>query len=376
MLRILLTGGGSGGHIYPLFAVAEELKKIAAEKRVELSLYYLGPESDYGGLLENSGIMVSAISGGKIRTYFSVLNILDGFKLICSFFQALAKLFLIMPDVIFTKGGSGTVPVVVAGAFYRIPIIVHESDAVPGRSNMAASRFASRIAASFPGSLRYFHGKNAALVGNPIRQSLLENPKDKTVAFQQLGFNPNLPLVLVLGGSQGATRINDFIFDNLDFLIKDFQFLHQVGRANYQDAVYQMQFLIGDFTPEEKSRYRIVGYFETDEEMKTAIAAADVVVARAGAGTIFEIAAFAKPSILIPLPEGRDQRANAYEFAESGAAVVIEQENLLPSLFHDQLKKISTDQELKKRMGEAAKTFSRPQAAAMIAEEILRLGRV
>jgi len=379
MLKIVLTGGGTGGHIYPLVAVGESLKKLATEDNVSLDLYYLGVSGDYEFILESADIRVHNVAGGKMRSYSSWRNFFDIFLITYSFFQSIAALFFIMPDVIFSKGGPGTAPVILAGKFYRIPVIIHESDAVPGRSNLIAGRHAARIAISFPSAAKYFGDKNVALVGNPIRAGLLKYAADKNSAMSAFELNAALPVIVVLGGSQGAIRINDFIFDNLEKLLNGFQILHQVGARNYDESLREERFLIGNFTPEEKSRYKIFPYFKNERDMAIALSAADVVVARAGAGTIFEIAAFGKPSILIPLPEaaGDHQSANAYEYAGAGAATVIEQKNLLFGIFEGQLNRILKDKELAGNMSKAALAFARPQAADMIASEILKLaGRI
>lgn len=373
MLRILLTGGGTGGHIYPLVAVARELREISASENLELDLIYCGSYGDFKDTLLAERLRVIKIAGGKFRNYTSVFNVLDIFRISYSFFEAWVKLFFLMPEIIYSEGGPGALPVVMAGWFYRIPIIIHEANAIPGRTNSTSGRFAMRIGIAFAGAAKYFEGKNIALVGNPMRKELTQNIPSPNFAKTELGFSHNIPLLLVLGGSQGATRINDFIFSNLDYLISSFQILHQVGYTNYEEAQGKAKFLLKSFTAEEQSRLHLVPYFEPIESLKFAYAAADLIISRAGAGTIFEIAAFQKPSILIPLPEGKDQRANAYEFAESGATVVLEPENLLPNLFQSQILKILSDKELQSKMREAAGKFARPEAARAVAEEILKL---
>lgn len=373
MLRILLTGGGTGGHIYPLIAVAQKLREISASENLRLDLVYLGSYGSFLETLSAENIRVIKITGGKFRNYTSILNILDIFRTTFSFFEAWVKLFFLMPDIIYSEGGPGALPVVLMGRFYRIPIIIHEANVIPGRTNIVSARVAQRIGIAFAGAAKYFKGKNVALVGNPMRKELTENVPNQVFAKTELKFSNTIPLLLVLGGSQGSTRINDFIFANLDFLISNFQILHQVGESNYEDAKGKVGFLLKNFTSEEQSRFRLVPYFETTDAIKTAYAAADLIVGRAGAGTIFEIAAFKKPSILIPLPEGYDQRANAYEFAETGATLVLEQGNLLPNLFREQVIKILSDKLLQTKMSEAAGKFAKPDAAGIVAEEILKL---
>lgn len=370
-LHIALTGGGSGGHIYPLLAVSEELRSFANIYGYNLDIRYFGYAGAFHDILIQNGIPASSVISGKMRRYFSLSNFTDAVKFPFALLQALWKMLLFMPEVIFSKGGSGALPIILAGRLYRIPIIIHESDAVPGRTNLASARFAARIAISFPEAAPYFTQRgiqNVALVGNPVRPSLLKNPYPQADAKRQLGFDSSLPLILVLGGSQGALRLNEFIVQCLPRLLEHCQAFHQTGMRHYSEVL--------EATKGFAARYKAVPYLESD--LKAALSAADLVVARAGAGTIFEIAAFGKPAILVPLPAeivGEHQIRNAYAFADAGAAVVVEEENLLQSIFLTQLKKIIDDPSLKDSMAEASRRFFRPDAAKKLAEEIIRLSR-
>lgn len=370
-LRVLLSGGGTGGHIYPLVSVAEELQAIGAEHGVAIAIFYAGSPGQFRGVLAEQGIPVATVLSSKLRRYFSLLNVLDIPKFFVSVFQALFHLFWIMPDVLFSKGGPGSLPVVLAAWFYRIPVLIHESDAVPGRANLWAARFAKRIGVSFLSTQEYFGERNVALVGNPIRTFLLKDRDNQEFSKRYFGFTPDEPMLLVLGGSQGSTRINEFILNSLELLIRDFQILHQVGAKNFDEIKREAEFLMKDFHPEERARYKPVAYFK--EDIKEALVGADLVVSRAGAGSIFEIAAFGKPSILVPLQEGADQRANAYEYAKTGGAVVLDEQNLLPNVFASQLKKIFGAPQKLKGMAEAASQFARPNAARLIAEGLVEL---
>ena len=209
-----MTGGGSGGHIYPLVSVITELQILAAQEGVNLEIRYLGVVGPYEGLLRENGVRVQKILSSKLRRYFSLANIIDGPKFIISFFQALWKMLWFMPDVLFTKGGPGALAVVFVARLYRIPIIVHESDTVPGVSNLITAKYAKTIVVSFPSTAEYFGGRETITAGNPIRRYLFGESLTQSKAKLFLGFDPNVPLVLILGGSQGAVRINDFILDN------------------------------------------------------------------------------------------------------------------------------------------------------------------
>lgn len=366
-LRVLLTGGGTGGHIYPLVSVAEELQS----QGLKIEVSYVGSPGQFRSVLAEQGISIATVYGSKLRRYFSVLNILDLPKFFISVFQALFHVFWIMPDVLFSKGGPGSLPVVLACRFYRIPVLIHESDAVPGRANLLAARFANRIGVSFFSTQDYFRDRNVAVVGNPIRTFLLKDRDNQEFSKRYFGFTPEKPLLLVLGGSQGSVRINEFILNSLELLIRDFQVLHQAGVKNFDELRREADFSMKDFHPEERARYKPMAYFK--EDIKEALVAADLVVSRAGAGSIFEIAAFGKPSILIPLSEGVDQRANAYEYSKTGAAAVLEEQNLLPNVFAGQLKRIFAEPGKRKDMAEAASQFARPNAARLIAEGLIEL---
>ncbi len=386
-MRILFAGGGTGGHIYPIIAVAEQLMILSRNKGIDLDLRYLGAAGDFKETLLASGISISHIFSAKLRRYFDIRNFLDIFIFFISFFQALWKVFWIMPDVLFSKGGPGALAVVLAARFYRVPVIIHESDSVPGLTNLLSAGFSDKIGISFASAVQYFIRKaknerkkaelagKIALVGNPIRNSLISGGKKMDAAKEILGFDSREPLILIIGGSQGAEKINDFMLSAAEELIKEFQIFHQTGNKNFNGVKNELD-VIFEYYPEEiKKRYKLAPYFE--ENLKDVYAAADVVVSRAGSGSIFEIAAFGKPAILIPAPEnvvGRHQIVNAYEYAETGAAIVIEQDNLVLHIFLSQLKKLFSDREKLKTMSEAAKKFFKPEAAKIIAEEIIRLG--
>ena len=381
MIRILFTGGGTGGHIYPIVAVAEELKLKFIEGS-EIELRYLGSPESFRGLLENNGIKVSKIISAKLRRYFDLRNFIEiPFLFPLSVIQAVWKVFWIMPDVLFSKGGPGSLPVVLACKFYRVPIIIHDSDTVPGLANKLAARFANRIAISFASAADIFIAKNPklenkiALIGNPIRNSLISGEiLDKETAKKIFGFNPKKPVILIICGSQGAEKINDFMIETAGELIKDWQIIHQTGIKNFKNVKQELDSILKNYPAEEKSNYKIVPYF--DKDLKDAYTAADLVISRASGGSIFEIAAFGKPAILIPLlPDvvGAHQIKNAYEYAKNGAAVIIEQENLKPDIFLFQLKKLFSTPEKLNQMSQAAKSFSKPEAARIIAEEIIKL---
>lgn len=373
---IVFAGGGSGGHVYPALAIAEALRKNMEELGIPFRMIRMGPRDGYETLFENQGVLIAPIAAGKMRRYASFQNFLDVPKFFVGLCQALFKLFFIMPEVVFSKGGTGALPVVFAAWFYRIPVAIHESDAKPGLTNLFSARFSRKVFISFEDAAQYFRPEKTLFTGTPVRPELFINKTTKELAKETLGFSSSHPLVLVLGGSQGSQRVNDFILANLPALLAESQILHQTGVANLAEVQALSRAAIMDKA--FNNRYKAVDYF-TDKEgdrMGIALTAADLVVARAGSGTIAEIAAFGIPALLIPLAESANnhQNLNAYAFAKTGAAVVIEESNLLPGIFLGQLKSILENDAVRVKMGAAARGFFIPGAAEKIAEEILALG--
>lgn len=373
-LRIIFAGGGTGGHIYPIIAVAEKLRAWTEKTGVQADLRYFGNPAAFREALAANDIPVSRVAESKWRRYFSLLNFLDIFKFGISILQCLWKIYWFMPDVVFSKGGPGSFPVVLVSFFYAIPVVIHESDSVPGLANRLASRFARVVELAFGSAAKRLPKTTAKLnvVGNPVRSELLT----RTPAPQakgELGFDPAKPLMLVFGGSQGSNRMNDFIIGNLETILLKFQIMHVVGREKFKDYKNQYDFLTKNFSPILLASYKYSDYL--GPEMSKAMDAADVIVARGGAGAIFEIAAKGKPAIIVPFPEsaGDHQKENGYAYAASGAAVVIEQENLLPSIFLDQVEKIALDPAVNTKMSAAATAFYQADAADRISVDILEL---
>jgi len=375
-LRIGLTGGGSGGHIYPLLSVADSLRKVASANSIDLELRYFGPRDDFSEEVAARGIKMISVSAGKFRRYFSVANVIDIPKIIFGVVQAFFKLYFFMPDALFSKGGTGAFAVVFAAWFYRIPVIIHESDAIPGLNNVASARFANKIALSFEVAKEYFNSRKTFLTGNPLRQELQGTITDKPSAKENLQFDPSRPLIFIVCGSQGAKTVNEFVVTNIGEIMKVTQIFHQTGSLNFLDIQKLSEAALADIpvAAEVEHPYRIVPFIKA-VDMKTAYAAADVVVGRSGSGTIFEAAYFGKPSILIPIKESANghQRANAYAYAKGGAAAIIEEDNLSTQIFISQIKAILLNRELLGNMEKAAFAFAKPDAADLIAKETLKL---
>lgn len=365
-MRIALVGGGTGGHFYPLVAVAEVLNQ--AEEKPQL--YYIGPDPYEPAILKQLNIKYVNCPAGKLRLYFSINNLFDPFRTFFGIFVALWKLYMIYPDVIFSKGGYTSVPVLLAARFLRIPVVIHESDAVPGRANLLAKGFAKYIAISYPEAAQYFDLKRTALVGIPIRRDLLTQVQNP---FEYLGLPSDLPLIYVTGGSTGAERLNNIILRCLDELLPHFRIFHQTGNARKDDISLAAKTLIPD--PTLQSRYFVQGNLPPDM-VNALMSAAVLVITRAGSTTLFEIALHGKPSIVIPIPEdiSRDQRSNAYAFARAGAATVIEEHNLTETLLVNEIMTILSDVNRYQKMSQSAKDFAVTDAAEKVAGILLQIG--
>ncbi len=371
-MKILLAGGGiSGGHFFPLIAVADALKAVAGQEKIaNLDLVFISDSEYDKQILLQKGIRFKKVYAGKIRRYFSLLNILDVFKAGIGILKALGSIYGDFPDVIFSKGGYASFPVVFAARIFGIPVIIHESDAVPGKVNKWAGKFAKRVAISFNEAAQYFPREKTALTGNPIRSELCNPVKAGSREF--LGLEENVPVLMIIGGSQGAVTINENILTILPDLVKKFQVIHQTGKNNIAEVKSRSEVIL-EKVP-EKSRYHVFGFLDL-AQFRAAYGAADLVVSRASGGAIFEIAASGLPSILIPLPKAAQdhQRENAYVFASLGACDVIEEKNLSPHVLQSEIEKLLSDKEKQTKMSEAAKKFSKPDAAEKIAREIITL---
>ncbi len=372
-MKIVLAGGGTGGHFYPLIAVAEAIRALSREKRlVEVELFYLANQPYDENLLFENQIKFYSVPAGKLRRYFSILNFLDWFKTLSGIVAAVWRLYLIYPDAVFSKGGYVSFPVVFAARWLRIPVMIHESDAHPGRVNLWSKNFAWRIALAHASAKKYFPETKTAVVGNPIRARLL-NPIHQG-AREFLDLKDERPVLFITGGSQGSALLNDTIIDLLPRLLIKYQIIHQVGEGNYPEAEKRINYFLREAAPELRARYRHFPHLNT-EAMQMAAGAAELIISRAGS-FIFEIAAWGVPAIIVPLPEeiSHDQTENAHVYAKAGAASIIEQSNLTPSILAAEIDRLMGDKHLREEMGRAAKAFAKPEAARLIAEELIDLG--
>lgn len=369
-MKILFTGGGTGGHFYPIIAVAEALDEMTRERKIlEPKLYYAAPDPYDKEVLLANNITFVPTAAGKLRHYFSILNVIDFFKTGWGTLRSILRIFFLYPDVVFGAGGYASFPTLLAAKLLRIPVVVYATDAVPSRVNRWAGKFAVKVAISFPEAASYFPKEKIAHTGNPVRKAVMLPAREGAHEFLKL--KHEIPTVFVLGGSQGAQALNDCVLDALPRLLQKYQVVHQTGEQNIKDVEGRARIVL-DTNFDLAERYKAFGYLNTTA-LRMAAGAASIVVSRAGAGSIFEIASWGLPSILVPIPEdvSHDQIKNAFAFARAGACSVVEQENLTAGLLISEIDRIMGNKELARQMGEKARAFARPDAAKIIAEALL-----
>ena len=310
MKKILLTGGGTAGHVMPHLALLPYLK----DKDYEVA--YIG--SYYGierTLIEKVGMPYYGISSGKLRRYFDWKNFTDLFRITLGVLQAIYRIRRLKPDVVFSKGGFVTVPVVIGAYLNHVPVVVHESDMTPGLANKIALRFAKKICTTFEPTLKYLPKKKAVFTGAPIRKDVLEGNRDKGFKFTLL--DSTKPTVLLTGGSLGAKALNRALRESLPTLTKDFNIIHLCGKGNLDQDL---------LNTDGYRQYEFIG-----DELPDLFAMTDYVISRAGSNTITELLALKVPHILIPLPASQsrgDQIVNAKVFEDAGYSMVVEEEDL------------------------------------------------
>ena len=310
MKRIVLTGGGTAGHVTPNMALVPKLIDEGYD------IAYIGSyEGMERKLIDDIGVPYYGISSGKLRRYFDLKNFTDPFRVIKGYFEAKKILKKLHPNVVFSKGGFVTVPVVIAAKKLHIPVIIHESDMTPGLANKLSIPSASKVCCNFPETIEHLPKGKAVLTGSPIRQELFQGRKE--TGLKLCGFQADKPVLLIIGGSLGSVAINNAIRNNLDELLKTYQIIHLCGRGNLDQSL------------DTRKGYRQFEYVKDD--LKHYFACADVVVSRAGANAICELLALRKPNVLIPLglnASRGDQILNAKSFEKQGYSYVLQEEDV------------------------------------------------
>jgi UDP-N-acetylglucosamine--N-acetylmuramyl-(pentapeptide) pyrophosphoryl-undecaprenol N-acetylglucosamine transferase len=369
-MRILFTGGGTGGHFYPIISIAEELNDLVKEKRIiGAELFYMSHSPYDSGVLFEHGITYKRNTAGKLRRYFSVQNFFDLFKTAWGILLSIVELYRIYPDVVFGKGGFASFPALFAARILRIPVVIHESDTVPGRVNLWAGKFATRIAVSYKEAAKYFPHGAVAYTGHPVRKDISQPITEGAREF--LDLEEGVPVILILGGSQGAEAINDVVLEGLKNLVEKYQVIHQTGKRNLPEVKATAEAVL--FDSAHKNRYKAFDYLNP-LALRMAAGVSTIVLSRAGS-TIFEIASWGVASIIVPITKsnGNHQKENAFAYARAGACSVIEENNLTPNILLSEVNHILSSPEVADKMRESAKAFYRPEAARLVGEEILKI---
>ena len=327
MKRIILTGGGTAGHVTPNIALLPRLREL------QYDIHYIG---SYNGieksLIEKQDVPYHGISSGKLRRYFSLQNFTDPFRVLKGFGEANKIIKELKPDVIFSKGGFVSVPVVIAGKRNHVPVIIHESDMTPGLANKISIPSAVKVCCNFPETLKALPEDKAVLTGSPIRQELMTGDKEKARSF--CGFKETKPVILIVGGSLGAAAVNQAVRKILPQLLKEFQIIHLCGKGKLD---YSLKGLDG---------YAQFEYIQ--DELKDLFALSDIVISRAGANAICELLALRKPNLLIPLSASAsrgDQILNARSFERQKFSMVLEEEELTDELLLSSIHKLYDSRE-------------------------------
>ena len=327
MKRIILTGGGTAGHVTPNIALLPGLKELGYD------IHYIG---SYNGiektLIEQFQIPYHGIASGKLRRYFSLQNFTDPFRVLKGFGEAKKLIKSLKPDVIFSKGGFVSVPVVIAGKQCHVPTIIHESDMTPGLANKLAIPSATKVCCNFPETLAHLPKEKAVLTGSPIRQELLTGSREAALKF--CGLKSNKPAILIIGGSLGSVVVNNAVRAILPELLKSFQIIHLCGKGKVDESLKNLD-----------------GYVQFEyiqDELKDLFALSDIVISRAGANAICELLALHKPNLLIPLSANAsrgDQILNARSFERQGYSIVLEEEELQDSTLLDAIRKLYNEKD-------------------------------
>ncbi len=348
-MRILFCGGGTLGPVTPLLAVAEEIRAERTDAELAWIGTRSGPERPF---IERTGIPFHAISAGKLRRQLSLRNLIEPFLVIKGFFEARRIIEAFRPDAVVSAGGFVAVPAVWAAALRRIRVHVHQQDIRPGLANRLSSPFASSISAAFEKSLADFPGKNVVWTGNPVRAALLRGSREE--AKRIFGLEDGVPTVLAFGGGTGAASLNALMRAAVPLLAPRAQIIHSAGKGK----------AVSVDAPRYHQRELLT------DELPHALAAADVVVTRAGMGALTELAALGKPAIVVPIP-GSHQEENAAFFADHGAAIVVDERAATPESFAATIAALVDDDRRRAALAAAMRALVKPDAAARVARLVL-----
>lgn len=346
MKKIILTSGGTAGHVWPIISIIEGIKKNS-----ELDYLYVGSDGIEKKIAKEEKINFQSIMVGKYRSYFSLMNIVDLFKTLIGVFQAFKIINQYKPDIIFAKGGYVTFPILFGAKLKKIPVILHESDAIMGKTNIWASKFAKAICVGFPIENYQSKTKKYIYTGTPIRKDFLS----------EVAFTKKMPILLITGGSQGAHAINETIANILPKLIKSYEIYHLCGQKDFLKL---------------KQKFNLINYHLApfDSRIDILMRKADLIISRAGANTLNELSALKKAAILIPYPFASrgHQLANAKIYASSRAAEMIEEKNLTGDILLDMIERLMNNEARRRVLIENIGEYYKPNASEEIIKQIMK----
>lgn len=372
-MRVLVSGGGTGGHIYPALAIATQLRE-----KYQAEIMFLGSDDGLETVIvPAAGFRLATIKAGKLRRYISWQTITGVLRVPMGMIQALGIVRKFRPQIVFTSGGYVAVPAGLAARLNRVPLFMHQQDVPPNLSNKLVAPLATRISVAFADSLAFFPARKTLQLGNPIRQPMLDvRETAPQEARKTLEFEEQEPLLLVTGGSQGARHLNQIVCEALPDLLAHCQVLQISGKELYNETRELSNSILAHLEEPLKKRYRLVAYL--NEDMPLALQAADLVLCRSGASTLSELAVLGKPSILVPLPPAigsSPQEANAEMFERKAAAVVIKDHDLKAQELVEQVRCILSSSTRLEAMAAASNSFAMPQATQEITAELVKIAR-
>jgi UDP-N-acetylglucosamine--N-acetylmuramyl-(pentapeptide) pyrophosphoryl-undecaprenol N-acetylglucosamine transferase len=372
-MRVLVSGGGTGGHIYPALAIATQLRE-----KYQAEILFLG--SDDGletEIVPAAGFRLATVKAGKLRRYVSWQTITGVMRVPMGMIQAISIVRKFRPQAVFTSGGYVAVPTGLAARLNRAPLLMHQQDVPPNLSNKLVAPLATRISVAFADSLAFFPAHKTLRLGNPIRQAMLDvRQTSSREARLTFGFEGQEPLLLVTGGSQGARHLNQIVCEALPDLLAHCQVLQISGKGLFDETCELSNTMLTHLDETLRKRYRLVAYL--NEEMPLALQAADLVLCRSGASTLSELAILSKPSILVPLPPAigsSPQEANAEMFGRKAAAEIIKDLDLNPRALVERVKYILSSSTRLEAMAKASSSFAKPQATQEITAELVKIAR-
>ncbi len=366
-MRVLFAGEPTKGHLYPIISVFEELEKIAIRDQDNVEFMLISTKSDFlNEVFEETRVPYKVIMGPKSHN----LNIIEFFQFPIGFVQSIVHVFNFMPDVIFIKGGYVSIPVAIIGWLFMIPIVIHESDAVPRSMDKFMSRFAKKIAISFHQTEEIYKSpRKVIFTGNPVLDLITKGSKEE--GMKNFVLNSDKPIILIMSGTAGAELINNLVLEILSKLLEKYQVIHQCGIEHYD----RIRSVVEKMNIHNLNNYHLFPFFK--KRAADAYAVCDLVISRAGANTVSEIMAVGKPAILIPLSSAAsdEQTKNAFYYSESGAAVLVGEKNLKPNLLLNIIGEVFKSSLKALEMQRAARKLAHPQAAEKIAEIIVDMAK-